>query len=98
MNRWQLHHRLHCGPTKLALFLNQPPLYNLPPPYLPDSEIQLKVYDAAVNTPTAASGAHKSGAYDAKYCREIAPKVAPPNGRSCDTTVIGTSHTASSPA
>ena len=78
MNRWQLHHRLHFGPMKLALFLNQPPLYNLPPPYLPDSETQLKVYDAAVNTPRAASGAHKSGAYDAKYRREIAPKVAPP--------------------
>ena len=78
MNRWQLHHRLHFGPMKLALFLNQPPLYNLPPPYFPNSQTQLKVYDAAVNTPGAASGAHKSGAYDAKYRREIAPRVAPP--------------------
>ena len=35
VNRWELHHRLQYGPVKLAQFLNQGPLFNLPPPYFP---------------------------------------------------------------
>lgn len=78
INRWELHHRLQFGPVKLAQFLNQPPTFQLPPPYFPENEALLKGYHAVVNAPRPATIPANTprDVYDSKYRKDVVPKAA----------------------